>query len=167
MRYLISERSVEKAMNTVNTAMNTALNAAANTTVSSGVGTIVLRAAIISIAIIVVGYLVYRFMTDAPEKPTQPAMLTSPTPASTATPTPSESTVPVSTPERWCFVGEDVTGRWCVKVPSEHACDPNRTFTEQSECELVQASPMPLGVIEQGGARMQPIGPIPAMSNTF
>lgn len=69
--------------------------------------------------------------------------------------------------ESWCFVGEDVQGRWCIQVPSDHACDPNRTFPTRSACELVEASSMPLGVVENGGASMKPLGPMPSMSNTF
>lgn len=67
--------------------------------------------------------------------------------------------------ENWCFVGEDYTGRWCVKVPTSHACDPDRTFSSQSECELVAASNMPLGLLKDGGAKQLPLSAIPAMSN--
>ncbi len=69
--------------------------------------------------------------------------------------------------ESWCFVGEDVKGRWCLQVPSDHACDPNRTYESRSACELVEASSMPLGIVQNGGAIMQPLGPMPSMSNTF
>lgn len=69
--------------------------------------------------------------------------------------------------ESWCFVGEDVKGRWCLQVPSDHACDPNRTFASRSECELVEASSLPLGVVQNGGATMQPLGPMPSMSSTL
>ncbi len=67
--------------------------------------------------------------------------------------------------ESWCFVGEDKTGRWCVKVPNSHACDPDRTFSTQSDCELVTASHMPLGFLSQGGQSQIPLSAIPAMSN--
>lgn len=66
--------------------------------------------------------------------------------------------------ESWCFVGEDTTGRWCVRVPSSHACDPDRSFASRSDCELVTASSLPLGVVQQGGATMKPLGPMPSMS---
>jgi hypothetical protein len=71
----------------------------------------------------------------------------------------------VAVKETWCFVGEDLKGRWCVKVPSEHSCDPNRTFPSEEDCSLVKASSMPLGVVQNQGASMMPIGPIPAISS--
>lgn len=58
--------------------------------------------------------------------------------------------------ENWCFIGEDVTGRWCVKVPRPDACSPERLFSSRPGCELVPASPMPLGLIAKGGAEMKP-----------
>ena len=69
--------------------------------------------------------------------------------------------------ESWCFVGEDVQGRWCVHVPSATSCTPDRTFDSEDACTLVNASSMPLGVVRDGGALMQPLGPIPAMSNQY
>jgi hypothetical protein len=59
--------------------------------------------------------------------------------------------------ENWCFVGEDVTGRWCVKVPRPDACTPERLFSSRPGCELVPASPLPLGLIAKGGAEMKPM----------
>ena len=63
---------------------------------------------------------------------------------------------PVGFGENWCFVGEDVTGRWCVKVPQPDACSPERLFSSRPGCELVTASPLPLGLIAKGGAEMNP-----------
>jgi hypothetical protein len=59
--------------------------------------------------------------------------------------------------ENWCFVGEDVTGRWCVKVPRPDACSSERLFSSRPDCELVTASPMPLGLIAKKGAEMKPL----------
>jgi hypothetical protein len=59
--------------------------------------------------------------------------------------------------ENWCFVGEDVTGRWCVKVPQPDACSPERLFSSRPGCELVPASPLPLGLIAKNGAEMNPL----------
>ena len=39
------------------------------------------------------------------------------------------------TTQSWCLVGEDMTGRWCVQVPSEKSCDPERTYSSRNECE--------------------------------
>ena len=52
--------------------------------------------------------------------------------------------------ESWCFVGEDLSGRYCVKVPSEEACDDNRTFKSRADCELVEGSHMPAGITKDG-----------------
>jgi hypothetical protein len=59
--------------------------------------------------------------------------------------------------ENWCFVGEDVTGRWCVKVPQPDACSPERLFSSRPGCELVPTSPLPLGLVANGGAAMNPL----------
>ncbi len=67
--------------------------------------------------------------------------------------------------ETWCFVGEDKTGRWCVRVPTAHACDPDRTYESRDACELVTASAMPLGFLKHGGVSDTPLSARPAMSN--
>ena len=59
--------------------------------------------------------------------------------------------------ENWCFVGEDVTGRWCVKVPQPDACSPERLFSSRPGCELVPTSPLPLGLVAKGGATTKPL----------
>ena len=59
--------------------------------------------------------------------------------------------------ETWCFVGEDLTGRFCVKVPSEQSCDRDRTYGSRSDCEMTQASHMPAGILTNGGAGMLPL----------
>lgn len=67
--------------------------------------------------------------------------------------------------QTWCFVGEDKTGRWCVSVPTAHACDPERTYETRDACELVTASAMPLGFLKNGGLSDTPLSARPAMSN--
>ena len=59
--------------------------------------------------------------------------------------------------ETWCFVGEDLTGRFCVKVPSEQSCDRDRTYGSRSACEMTQASHMPAGILTNNGAGMLPL----------
>lgn len=59
--------------------------------------------------------------------------------------------------ETWCFVGEDLTGRWCVRVPAPAACTAERTFPSRSECELVNASRLPLGIVGGAGTSMTPM----------
>jgi hypothetical protein len=51
----------------------------------------------------------------------------------------------------WCYVGEDLTGRFCVKVPEAELCPKARAFQTRSECEMVQASPLPLTVQQDRG----------------
>jgi hypothetical protein len=71
-------------------------------------------------------------------------------------------------PESWCFVGEDVEGRWCVRVPNPQSCTPDRLFDSEDSCTYVPASAMPLGVVREGGAEYKPFAPpMPAMANTF
>lgn len=59
--------------------------------------------------------------------------------------------------ESWCFVGEDLTGRYCVKVPSAKSCDPGRTYKSRQDCELVPAQHLPAGVVTKQGAGMLPL----------
>jgi hypothetical protein len=53
--------------------------------------------------------------------------------------------------ESWCFVGADLTGRYCVKVPSDSACESDRLFSSRSDCELQRVNAMPAGVANQDG----------------
>lgn len=59
--------------------------------------------------------------------------------------------------ESWCFVGEDLTGRYCVKVPSKSSCEPARTYTSRNECEMVPAQHLPAGIITKQGTGMLPL----------
>ena len=76
-------------------------------------------------------------------------------PAPAAPPTQPSATRGVR--ETWCFVGEDFTGRYCIKVPSEDLCDAERSYRSREACTLVEASSMPGGVIQKGGAEMKPL----------
>ncbi len=60
-------------------------------------------------------------------------------------------------PETWCFVGEDLVGRWCVAVPKPDLCPGERSFASRSECELTQANHMPAGLIQNNGVSMLPL----------
>jgi hypothetical protein len=55
--------------------------------------------------------------------------------------------------QTWCFVGEDMTGRYCVKVPGPKSCDPDRRYYTRLECEMNLANAMPAGVITNNGVR--------------
>jgi len=35
----------------------------------------------------------------------------------------------------WCFVGEDMVGRWCVQVLASNMCPSERTYAFKNECE--------------------------------
>ena len=39
----------------------------------------------------------------------------------------------------WCFVGEDMTGRWCTQVLSAHMCPIERTYASKNDCEKMPA----------------------------
>ena len=86
-----------------------------------------------------------------PSKPSKPSKPLTPSKPSDI-PTHSRRTR-----ENWCFVGEDFTGRWCVKVPSPESCTAERSFASQSDCLLVEASNMPAGILQLGGADMKPL----------
>ena len=58
---------------------------------------------------------------------------------------------------QWCFVGEDMTGRWCVKTPEEGLCPKKRVFQSRSECEMKTASASPLGINQHHDTTMIPI----------
>jgi hypothetical protein len=59
--------------------------------------------------------------------------------------------------ESWCFVGEDLTGRFCVKVPSDASCDKDRLFGSEKDCELTPANHLPAGIIKENGTAMRPL----------
>ena len=80
------------------------------------------------------------------------ALQSVPTAVPAAAAPPTESTATRSKKEHWCFVGEVLTGRWCVKGPHLSSCTPERLYGTRSECELVTASKSPLGIIKDGGA---------------
>lgn len=63
----------------------------------------------------------------------------------------------------WCFVGEDLTGRFCVKVPSAELCPKGRAFATRDDCEMVKASPMPLTVQENRGTTAIPLAGLPSV----
>lgn len=57
---------------------------------------------------------------------------------------------PVHSTHSWCFVGEDLSGRYCVKVPSDATCTSDRLFKSREECEIVKGSHMPAGITRDG-----------------
>lgn len=60
------------------------------------------------------------------------------------------SATPIKVSETWCFVGEDLAGRYCVKVPNEDACTKERSYASRSDCELTPANAMPSGNLKDG-----------------
>ena len=57
----------------------------------------------------------------------------------------------------WCFVGEDLLGRYCVKVPGPHACTPDRSYSSDSDCRLIPAQHLPAGTVMNNATRMLPL----------
>lgn len=50
--------------------------------------------------------------------------------------------------ETWCLVGEDLSGRYCVKVPDKSLCPSDRKYPSRDACELTPANHMPTGVMK-------------------
>jgi hypothetical protein len=40
----------------------------------------------------------------------------------------------------WCFVGEDMVGRWCVQVLSPNMCPSERTYANKNACEMFKSN---------------------------
>jgi len=80
-----------------------------------------------------------------------PVQLSAPPPPPSPTPMASPSPPPVA----WCFIGEDLTGRYCVKVPSAASCDRTRVFNSQQDCELQMGNAMPAGVVSPHDGRVK------------
>lgn len=59
--------------------------------------------------------------------------------------------------EAWCFVGEDVTGRYCVKVPSDGSCEAGRAYKSRQDCEMVPAQHLPASLVVKQGAGALPL----------
>jgi hypothetical protein len=48
--------------------------------------------------------------------------------------------------ETWCLVGEDLSGRYCVRVPEPQSCTHERSFLTKDQCELTPAMHLPAGI---------------------
>ena len=57
----------------------------------------------------------------------------------TSLPGKSSALAPGSAEQFWCFVGEDMTGRWCTQVLSAHMCPIERTYASKNDCEKMPA----------------------------
>ena len=75
----------------------------------------------------------------------------------TPLPPPTPSSVSSLSGGQWCFVGSDMTGRWCVKTPEDGLCPSDRVFHSRSECEMKTGSALPLGINQNHDATMIPI----------
>lgn len=62
-------------------------------------------------------------------------------------PQPPPSVHPDTTKDAWCFVGEDVTGRYCVNVPSAKSCEPSRVYRSRHDCEMVPGHQLPAAIV--------------------
>jgi len=59
--------------------------------------------------------------------------------------------------EHWCFVGEDLSGRYCVSVPSDKQCTSERLFHSRVDCEMAAANHLPAGVLTRHGDKYVPL----------
>ena len=59
--------------------------------------------------------------------------------------------------ENWCFVGEDLSGRYCVHVPSDKQCTSERLFHSRVDCEMAAANHLPAGVLTRNGDKYVPL----------
>ena len=73
------------------------------------------------------------------------------------------NTLPTKPGETWCFLGEDNTGRWCVKVPMPSLCEPSRSYGGRDPCEMTLAQQLPLGLVGNND-KVSPGTPRPASS---
>jgi hypothetical protein len=65
--------------------------------------------------------------------------------------------------ETWCFIHENVQGRWCMKAKADNCSPPNR-FRSKEECEMIEASAMPLGLVQNQGRIARPLAAISTTS---
>lgn len=93
----------------------------------------------------------------AQSMPMAPAPTMAPPTAVPGAATPSKRYPTKHQKESWCFVGEDLTGRYCVKVPSEKSCDTDRLFGTRKDCELTPANHMATGIVKENGESMLPL----------
>jgi hypothetical protein len=73
------------------------------------------------------------------------------------------NSIPTKPGETWCFLGEDNTGRWCVKVPMPSLCEPSRSYGGRDPCEMTLAQQLPLGLVGNND-KVSPGTPRPASS---
>lgn len=75
------------------------------------------------------------------------------------------NSLPTAPGETWCFLGEDNTGRWCVKVPLPSLCEPSRSYGGRDPCEMTLAQQLPLGLAGHNNTdKVSPGPPIPRAS---
>lgn len=75
------------------------------------------------------------------------------------------NSLPTKPGETWCFLGEDNTGRWCVKVPLPSLCEPARSYGGRDPCEMTLAQQLPLGLAGNNNTdKVSPGAPRPAAS---
>jgi hypothetical protein len=72
-------------------------------------------------------------------------------------PQPPPAVHPDTVKDAWCFVGEDVTGRYCVNVPSAKSCEPSRIYSSRQECEMVPGHALPAAISTKQGAASIPL----------
>jgi len=78
-------------------------------------------------------------------------------PAASADHVTAQAVEPPNVVESWCFVGEDLSGRYCVKVPTTSACTKERVYQSNTDCQMAAANHMPAGIINSHDVKMKPL----------
>jgi hypothetical protein len=59
--------------------------------------------------------------------------------------------------ETWCLVGEDLSGRYCVRVPGPDSCTHDRSYGSRDDCVMTPANHMPAGIALNQSTRLLPL----------
>ena len=71
-------------------------------------------------------------------------------------------------PENWCLMGENTTGRFCIRLEKPDQCTPKHRFASREACEMTESSSLPLGISNTGGRFHSPLmEPARSLATTY
>lgn len=76
-------------------------------------------------------------------------------PTNNSSPPPAPAILPAR--ETWCLVGEDLSGRYCVRVPGADSCTNERSYLSRDDCIMTPANHSPTGLSLNEGTRFRPL----------